>query len=157
MDRKLLGEAIKKMELLDIYLNESKLSRDKDFDSGAPAQDLRQQNKLAVEADILGTEDNPDDQSGLLRALVTVGLRFVSSPDQNDDKANEKPAVRAEIEAKFCALYRYSEEMTDDEIAEFLRFNAVHNVWPFWREHALRVSAESKLPRPSIPLMRPKG
>jgi len=157
MDRKLLGEAIKKMELLDIYLNESKLTRDKDFDSGAPAQTLRQQNKLAVKADILGTEDNPDDKSGLLRALVTVGLRFVSSPDQNDDKANEKPVVRAEIEATFCALYRYSEEMTDDEIAEFLRFNAVHNVWPFWREHALRVSAESKLPRPSIPLMKPKG
>lgn len=156
MDHELIREAIKKMELLDIYLNEGKLTRDKNFDSGVPVQQIRQQNKLAVTADILGAEEDTDEGSGLLRALVTVGLRFVPDLDENSDESDSALAVHAEVEATFCAVYRYSEKMTDDEISEFLRFNAVHNVWPFWREHVLRVSAEAKLPRPSIPLMKPK-
>lgn len=156
MDRELIGEAIKKMELLDIYLNEGRLTRDKNFDSGVSLQQIRQQNKLAVTADILGTEEDAEEKGGLLRALVTVGLRFVPVSDENNEESDGDLAVHAEVEATFCAVYRYSDKMTDDEIAEFLRFNAVHNVWPFWREHVLRVSAEAKLPRPSIPLMRPK-
>lgn len=62
----------------------------------------------------------------------------------------------AEIEASFCAIYACSERLADNEIKEFVGFNATHNVWPFWREHALRMSAEARLPRPNIPLMRPK-
>ncbi len=133
-----------------------RLTRDKNFDSGISLQQIRQQNKLAVTADILGTEEDVEEKSGLLRALVTVGLRFVSASDEGEEESDGAVAVHAEVEATFCAVYRYSEKMTDDEIAEFLRFNAVHNVWPFWREHVLRVSAEAKLPRPSIPLMKPK-
>lgn len=156
MDRELIREAIKKMELLDIYLNEGRLARDKNFDSGTPLQEIRQQNKLSVTADILGTEKDAEERGGLLRALVTVGLRFVPNFDESIEESGRALTVHAEVEATFCAVYRYSEKMTDDEIAEFLRFNAVHNVWPFWREHVLRVSAEAKLPRPSIPLMKPK-
>lgn len=156
MDRELLNKAIASMELMDIYLNESSIKRDKEFDHGYPTQELLQQNKLLVTADILGTEGHK--QGNVLRALVTAGARFVAK-DHSGEPPSEAGAqkVLAELEASFCAVYRYDIELTDDELGEFLRFNAVHNVWPFWREHALRMAAEAKLHRPSIPLMKPKG
>lgn len=168
MDHKLMERAIDAMELLDIYLNEGRLIRDKNFDYGAQLQDVRQQSKLSVTADILSSANGQGDtgkRGAILRALVTVGVRFVATAgegiedekSQKDQKGQPGSTVMGEIEATFCAMYRYSNELSDDELAEFLRFNAVHNVWPFWREHALRVAAESKLPRPSIPLMKPQN
>lgn len=76
---------------------------------------------------------------------------------KKDEVAEENIAAFAEIEASFCAVYRCQEKLSDDEIKEFSSFNAVHNVWPFWREHAFRMAAEARLSRPNIPLMKPKG
>lgn len=159
MDRKLVSKVIEHVELVDIYLNDGSVTRDKNFDQGAVPADLQQQSKLSVSADILAG-DAGEAEVFLLRALVTAGVRFVAKPEsrENMEEGSDTPgsAVLAEIEATFCALYRYKEDLSDDELNEFLSFNAIHNVWPFWREHALRVAAEAKLPRPTVPLMKPK-
>lgn len=159
MDRELIGKVIENVELVDIYLNDGSVERDKNFDQGTAPENIQQQSKLSVSADIL-TGDAGKDEEFVLRALVIAGVRFVAKPEskeameESSDKAGS--TVLAEIEATFCALYRYKEDLSDDELNEFLSFNAVHNVWPFWREHALRVASEAKLPRPNIPLMKPK-
>lgn len=162
MDRKLIDRVIEHLELVDIYLNDGSVERDKNFDHGSGVGNIQQQSKLSVTADIL-SDDSGEDDVFLLRALVTAGVRFVARTEDKkslaaaDADANVADTpVLAEIEATFCALYRYKEEFSDDELNEFLSFNAIHNVWPFWREHALRVAAEAKLPRPHIPLMKPK-
>ncbi|MEX0606016.1 MAG: hypothetical protein WD623_13995 [Marinobacter sp.] len=162
MDRKLVDKVIEHVDLVDIYLNNGSVERDKNFDQGAASADIQQQSKLSVSADILAG-DGGEDEVFLLRALVTAGVRFVARPESPESKVRVEGGsdsadseVLAEIEATFCALYRYKEDLSDDELNEFLSFNAIHNVWPFWREHALRVAAEAKLPRPSISLMKPK-
>ena len=154
----LISSAIDKLELLDIYLNESSIIRDKNFDYGADISKLEQQSRLTASADILNTTDDVElnnslQKGSLLRATVNFGIRFVESNSQN---GNNEDNVLASIEASFCAVYSCKDELTDDELTEFVQFNTIHNIWPFWREHALRMSAESKLPRPLIPLMRPK-
>lgn len=158
MDRKLVEKVIEQVELVDIYLNDGSVKRDKNFDQGTVPANLQQQSKLSVSADILAGSANESDVF-LLRALVTAGVRYAEKPGSKENFEGSGDtaglAVLAEIEATFCALYRYKEDLSDDELNEFLSFNAVHNVWPFWREHALRVAAEAKLPRPTIPLMKP--
>lgn len=84
---------------------------------------------------------------------MSAGVRYVVL----DAEVAEDEIVLAEIQASFCAVYRCSEPLSDNELREFVEHNVTHNVWPFWREHALRLSAEAKLPRPLVPLMKPKG
>lgn len=150
MDSKLISEAISKTELLDIYLSSSVINRDINFDYDFPLDNVVQQSKLGLDAQML---ESPDDDSVILRALITFGVRFIPKP--HTDEVGTDIDFFSEIEAVFCALYRLKPDLSDDAIREFLQHNAVHNVWPFWREHALRVSAEAKLPRPVISLMKP--
>lgn len=150
MDTELIQSAYNKCELVDIYLNNNALQRVAEFNINADLKDIKQQHKQSVKADFLALEpdsNTPEVNPFLLRCFVELGVRFVREDEQ----------VQAEIEATFCAVYICKEELTETELNEFVRFNVVHNVWPFWREHAFRVSAEAKLPRPSISLMRPKA
>lgn len=49
-------------------------------------------------------------------------------------------------------MQRY--ELNENALKEFIQFNSLHNIWPFWREHALRVASLANLPKPQIQLMR---
>ena len=102
-------------------------------------------------------EEATEASGYLLRVLVTFGVRFVTGLEATAEQSDTEgePEILAEIEAVFCAMYHCREEIPEDDLQEFLRFNVVHNTWPFWREHALRMAAEAKLPRPAIPLMKP--
>lgn len=153
MKRNIIDSAIAKLELIDIYLNDSSLSREVDFVRHPEPSELKQQQKQAIRADVL-VEDSEGAESAkvALRVLVSFGVRFVA--DENE--AGRGESVLAEIEASFCALYNCSEILSDDEVREFAKHNAVHNVWPFWREHVFLVSEKANLPKPVIPLMTPR-
>lgn len=60
----------------------------------------------------------------------------------------------AQIEACFIAKYHQSKNVSEEAVSEFVQFNVVHNVWPFWREHAFRTAVQAKLPTPIIPLFK---
>lgn len=154
MKLELIKAAVDKLELVDIYLNDSRLERDNTFFVGGCDVELVQQSRRSIRAewleDDLGTEKEQDKQ--YLRALITLSLRFLRAGTEEKNQ----PKVLAEMEATFCALYLCKEPLEEEQAAEFLRFNAVHNVWPFWRERAFRMAAEARLPTPRIPLLRPK-
>lgn len=154
MNEQALQDAIQSMELLDIYLNEGQLQRSHDFDLHFPAEAMRQQSKLSVSGDILSKEaDDAGAHQLYLRAFVSFGLRFV--PKANNDSNDQSPL--AELTATFAVLYQMSQELPDDVIQQFIQHNVVHNAWPFWREHAIRVFSEAKLPRPQIGLFKPSA
>ena len=153
MRRNIIDSAIAKLELIDIYLNDSALYREVDFVRRPELSELKQQQKQTISADVLVEENEGEESARIaLRVLVSFGVRFVA--DEND--VGQAETVLAEIEASFCALYKCSEMLSDDEVKEFVKHNAVHNVWPFWREHAYLASAKANLPKPVIPLMKPR-
>ena len=147
MDEKLISEAVKSLELIDIHLYSTSVKRFDEISSDNYPENMSQQNKISINADFLETEDKTDSRR-LINAKVEFGLRFIVKGD--DDEI----ITLAEIETCFIAKYHQAEEVSDEAINEFMKFNVVHNVWPFWREHAFRLSAESKLPTPIISLYK---
>lgn len=143
-----MEKAISKLRLKDIYLNESKIIRDHNFTNESNQDGIYQQELLKIEAEEL----IPDDVSfpNLLRCVVTVGARFVRDSAEDQDEVDEM----ATIEASFCVIYEKTDEISDDCLKEFMKFNVVHNVWSFWRQHAYATARESKLPLPEVPFFR---
>jgi hypothetical protein len=148
MDKELIGEAIKSLELIDIHLYSTSIARFEEISSDNYPEGMAQQNKISIKAEFLEREDDSDG-SALIHAKVEFGLRFVEENEESEIN------TLAEIEACFIVKYQKLQEVSDEAINEFMQFNVVHNAWPFWREHAFRSAAQAKLPTPMISLFKP--
>lgn len=149
MNKSLIKEALQHLELLDIYLFSSSVNRFSKITESAFPDNMLQENKLSISADFLESAEKKEEAaSKLVNAKVQLVVRYMVE----DDESNTE--VLAEIEACFLAQYTLKDGASEKAIDEFMKYNVIHNVWPFWREHALRVSAEARLPRPQIPLFR---
>ena len=144
MDKKLIDEAINSLNLIDIHLYSTSITRFEDISLDHYPENMAQQDKISLRADFLEKKDNPDN-SRLIHAKVEFGLRFIE----------ENKNILAEIEACFIAKYSQKLDISEDALNEFMQFNVLHNVWPFWREYAFRSAAQAKLPTPIIPLYKP--
>ncbi len=150
MDRSLISQAIEALELSDIYLYSSSISRTEDITESDYPETMYQQNKLGLRVDFIKPEEPQESFEQVIHAKVDFGLRLVVSENKEDDE----PQVLSEIEACFFASYIQMSEASEEAISEFIKHNIVHNVWPFWREHAFRLSAEARLPKPMISLFK---
>jgi len=148
MDKELIGEAINSLELIDIHLYSASISRFEEISSDNYPEEMGQQNKISIKAEFLEKEGDSDG-SALIHAKVKFGLRFIEENEESEIK------MLAEIEACFIAKYQQLQKVSEEAINEFMQFNVVYNVWPFWREHAFRSAAQAKLPIPMIPLFKP--
>jgi hypothetical protein len=148
MDKELIGEAIKSLELIDIHLYSTSIARFEEISSDNYPEGMAQQNKISIKAEFLEREDDSDG-SALIHAKVEFGLRFVEENEESEIN------TLAEIEACFIVKYQQLQGVSDEAINEFMQFNVVHNAWPFWREHAFRSAAQAKLPTPMISLFKP--
>ncbi|BBW92529.1 hypothetical protein PS1M3_26160 [Pseudoalteromonas sp. PS1M3] len=148
MDKKLIREAIRSLELMDIYLYSMSVKRFEDIDAEHYPDEMSQQNKVSISAEFFEPVDEKES-ARLIHAKVEFGLKFIL------ENADSEVTNLAEIEACFVAKYHQANEVSEEAINEFMKFNVVHNVWPFWREHAFRTAAQAKLPTPIISLYKP--
>lgn len=148
MDKQLIEEAIDALELIDIHLYSASVKRFEEIDSIHYPDGMSQQNKLSVSADFLESVDE-NDTYRLIQAKVAFGLKFII------ESTDAEITQLAEIDACFVAKYHQSKEISDEAISDFIKFNVIHNVWPFWREYAFRTAAQAKLPTPMIALYKP--
>jgi hypothetical protein len=144
MDSILLEEAIAALALDDIFLFNSSIRREKEFETkNCPTKNVTQENQIQVKADIVEFEDN--EEISILRAIVSFEAKFLHN------RETEKEVELCSIEASFVAIYNKTDDVSDEALQEFITYNTVHNVWPFWREHAFRITREARLPTPKIP------
>lgn len=147
MDEKLLMEATPAMELLDLHLYTCSLERaDCDYDIFSPEIKKNQKNSAEINADIFEPIEKTEDSFQLLNIKVSLKVALYNQENQ------EKPLYT--ISACFLAKYVQRYELNENALKEFIQFNSLHNIWPFWREHALRVASLANLPKPQIQLMR---
>lgn len=151
MDKELIRQAVDSLELVDIYLHSSNIQRFEDISDSFYPDEMFQQDKLNVSAEFLEPPSQDKGMHQLINAKVTFGIRFVVEDEQKELK------TLSEIETSFIAQYIQKNDVPEAAIAEFMSFNVVHNVWPFWREYAFRTSSEAHLPRPIIPLLKKKN
>ncbi|MFU1569559.1 hypothetical protein [Aeromonas veronii] len=146
MDKNLISVAMDALELMDIHLYSSSISRFTDITADSYPKDMKQQNKLSVSAEYLEPEE-PQNGERVINAKVTFGYRYIG---------DDEDQVLAELESSFIAKYHQDKPVPEQAIEEFMTYNVVHNVWPFWREHAFRLSIEANLPKPIISLYKKK-
>lgn len=144
MDKPLIAQAAQRLKLRGIVLFESNLKR---FGEVEAASELGQQNKLAVRGE--KAEAREDERKfQLFQVYVELGSRLVISSLQPEQEAT--PLFQ--IEAVFRVDYELTGEVEPDALQEFARFNAVHNVWPFWRQFVFSTANQAGVPCPDVPL-----
>jgi len=148
MDRELIQQACEYLKLLDIVLFESDFKR---FAESHNQLKLGQQNKLSVRAETGEAIDNDNSSINIFRVFVELGVRV-------NDLSNQeaKPELLYQIEATFRVDYELKDDVSEESLKEFAHFNAVHNVWPFWRQFVFSTTNQAHLPCPEIPLRKPQ-
>lgn len=138
-----LKDIVPKLKIIDVVLVGSRFS--------TPAQSAPesaqgwQQHKRGVQ---YGLTEPVEDGCRELHVKVELGTRVLLGEGTEDGEA----AVQFEIEADFLVRYRIAEEVQDEALDAFSRFNAVHNVWPFWRQHVFDIVQRGRLPHLEVPL-----
>lgn len=145
MDQKLIAEATAAIELIDIHLYTCSLERrDCEFDIFSVKKD--QKNSVKVNAEIFEPAEEKEGYFQLLNIKVSLKAELYTQEDHENSIYS--------ISACFLAKYLQRYEVSEDALNEFIQYNSLHNVWPFWREHALRTASLADLPRPQINLMK---
>lgn len=96
---------------------------------------------------------NRDDETlpGLVRYFIDTGLRFVP-----EDASESDPAPIAEITAVFVVDYEARDPSAVTPVSlETFHQNAMHHVWPFWREFIHTSSGRLRLPSVILPIKQP--
>lgn len=154
MDEALIQNAIKKLEFRDIVLHTSRLERDKDQEPILYPTSIRQTAEHEVVTDRLFFLDADEDEVEILRTYIRfLTSGFKVSADNGEETRTEASPLFS-IEAEYRVDYLVLSELSDEEIGEFSRYNAVHNAWPFWRQHVYQMVSNAKLPRVTIPFFR---
>lgn len=144
MDKSLIAKASKHLRLGSINLYESNLKR---FEALPETCELGQQIKLSVKANKIDMF-NLSQPISVLRVMVDLGIRIVNVTGP----AKDEPIPLFQIEATFQVDYELTDSVEQAALDEFARFNAVHNVWPFWRQYVFSMANQAGLPCPEVPL-----
>lgn len=103
-------------------------------------------------------ELNGDDNQAPIKFILfhyVAGFRALPEGLSGvDDESEIVNKVEVEVIATFSAIYRILEEIPEEAIQEFAKFNVGFNVWPFWREYASSTATRLGLPSFPIPLYR---
>lgn len=151
MDKEAIQSAVTKLSLLDIYLWDSDFERGTYVDARDYPAAPEQQSRLSVETQELTISFHESNSTlDVLRVLVTLGIRAV--PEDLEEPTEHDALFK--IEATFAAEYLISDTLSEEEIGEFSTHNAVHNVWPFWRNHVFSTVNNASLPKMNVPLLR---
>lgn len=156
VNHELNKQAVDSLELLTIKLHDSLLERQDDF--------IRDESDLTPELQAMQATKSmrlkglADDgqEIDILRVLIRFGVRGLPSsghpvggPDNSEapdgEGQNSERRILFRLEATFRADYRLKADVSKEALQEFIRFNATHNVWPFWRQHVLDLVARADL------------
>jgi len=134
-----LRSAVEALRLKNIVLHAARFSQPTPFDGKVEAHEFIKRG--------VGCRMTPGEKGskGSLEIRVELGVRVTAAPKEN-------AAIYVEIEADFIASYDITASVSDESIQAFATFNAVHNVWPFWRQHVFDIVNRAHLFHIDIPL-----
>ena len=152
IDNAAIRRASNKLELRVIALHTCSLTRDTTLDPNLYPLSVRAESDVQVAVDQLLFADEENDKIPILRAYVRISLAAFGREDRSG--ANDIFKIKAEYRVDYFA----KKELTKLEVKAFGDYNAVHNIWPFWRQHVKQTVDAAGLPRVTIPFFRqPSG
>lgn len=148
IDNATVRRASNKLEFRDIALHTCSLTRDETVDPHLYPFSVRATSDVRVAVDQLLFTDEENDEIPILRAYVRLSVAAFKKEDTSS--ARQLFKIRAEYRVDYLVL----KQLTELEIKAFGDYNAVHNIWPFWRQHVQQTVNQASLPRVTIPLFR---
>ncbi len=145
----LINEAIAGLRLRDIVLFESRLFRGNVMPDQDEVEAL-QQHKRGIRFSV-EEQDRAGNSTRELHVMVSLGERVVDCVTEQDSK------IYFGIEADYVVIYELLCPIAQDALRAFAEFNAVHNVWPFWRQHVFDLVGKARLPTLQVPLFAGDG
>lgn len=143
MNKACIKSAAEKILLKNIKLSSSSLVVAQDFEELDPSS-WEQQDMFGIEAEY--AQDSLENETGesahSLTVKVTNGSRYAIAIDETNSEFREV----AKIEAEYTIEYIATAELSEEEIAEFSRFNARHNCWTFWRQFVYSTCQQAQIP-----------
>lgn len=145
MDKQLIYDASNKLKLKSINLFEGNLKR---FNALPEEGELGQQIKLDVRSEKIQGSSQGNQSFEVLRVFADLGVRVVLAPSEPE----KAPEPLFQIEAAYQLDYELTDFIEQSAIDEFTQYNAVHNIWPFWRQYVFSIANQAGLPCPEISL-----
>lgn len=144
-ERAAVGRASDQLSLLTIELCRAEFERPASIPPGA--KQIAQQHKRGTAFAVAEALDAEGHAFQVFQVRVHCGTRGLN------DATLDEPIVFFEIEADFVATYRLDKMPDEEALKAFAEFNAVHHIWPFWRQHVFDIVHRSNLPNLEIPLL----
>jgi len=151
-NRSLISEATESLKLRDIFLFQCHMNRPEPFPEGDETE-IEQLGRHGVR--LIRDKEGEIDGSviELVQFYVLLGLRLAGQSPDEDSKNGGEPPIFLEIEAEYLVEYQITNpDVSEDALKAFAQFNAVHNVWPFWRQHIFDLRQRGGLPKIEVPL-----
>ncbi len=153
-----LRTAQRALSIEDVYVREATAHTRADFDPlapiGSPPGTLSVQLRVGPESDVQLLEHvGPDGSRRRVQYIVNTGVRLLNPGIEATKQDPTSDDIFADISAKFVVRYLIT---TDDnptpEMLQAFADNAVHHMWPYWREFLQATSARLRLPPIVLPM-----
>lgn len=162
MNKELIDQAARALNIQDVCLRNSRVFLDEDFDPILSGWDVLgvQFRQHVIESLVVNVTDEAGNSSKMLRVLYECAFRLIpqegseTKDPTKDFGEDDAPKTLAMSIARFAAYYQITDELEKDAIDEFAKFNVGYHVWPYWREYASSIAARFKLPTFMVPLYR---
>ncbi|SEO74392.1 Preprotein translocase subunit SecB [Luteibacter sp. UNC138MFCol5.1] len=140
------------LQINDLYRWDSRFERETEFQPEVHAGKTRIQSRESVESELLEAVTEAGEPIKLLRAKVNLGIRivFLESPEGT-------PTTLHLVEATFAVEYLVIREPSEEQLAQFCKWNCIHNVWPFWRQYVFDTLKSASLPVVAVPFFHQMG
>jgi hypothetical protein len=153
--------AVAAFEIDDVFLVGSECQVDPQFNQTELITEVTFQHRVGLEPTIYGQTRVPNDENEapihIIRYIVMGEVRFLREGVAASTEEVADSDVFARIKLRFAADYRCPKELTEDQdaIGAFGK-NALFHVWSYWRESVHEHTARMRLPRVTIPMMKPR-
>lgn len=150
-----LQKAKKTFAIQDVYLCDASVWADRDINPGMQIPNINAQFKISPtnEAHTLKLQPPVNGIEYVARYFVGTGLRILKpSADPLNNNLSRDDLI-ADIEATFVVRYAVisQEEPTEEMLAAF-NDNAVHHMWPYWREFLQATTMRLRVPPVVLPM-----
>ena len=160
MSQELLKQAQRLFAIQDVYICDIKAHCQTDFEPRVPIEPLGIQTRISQNQEAqyycLASGNN---RGHFLKYFIETGLRVLRPGiDAAGPVADDQ--VLAEIVITFIATYVIkNEEAPSEQLVNAFADNAIHHIWPYWREYVHSTMIRFRLPPVMLPMRiagRPK-
>jgi len=156
MTESLLQRAQSALAIQDVYLRDAHAWADRSFDPTiALPQPINLQIRFAPAAEgQLVTDSNEGESSTrTVRYLIETGVRVIKDGVDQESTEVKREDLLGEVTATFVLRYSWkpNEAPTDEILSAFID-NAIHHMWPYWREFLQASTTRLRLPPFMLPM-----